>query len=379
MKRLNKELLKSNVEKAAQYDFDNHKVFGSAYCVMQGDDIVYENCFGHTSTDQKEPVTKNTIFRLASMTKPITAVAALILVERGVISLSDNVSDYLPEFKDARITQIAETGEIIDLGKAQTDITIRHLLTHTSGFGSGTEKSKAMTDEDKKSIDNTIGFHLKAGLNFEPGTKQQYSGLGAFDVVAKIIEMRTGTDYLSFLQKEIFEPCHMVNTTFVPTNKQWGQIIAMHNKVDDKNVVAEMKKDCVMADYPCSHYLGGGGLASTLDDYTRFAKMLLNRGKTPQKQILEEETFQLLHTPFGPKRSPNENWGLGVRVVVTEGHKNMPLGAFGWSGAYGSHFWIDPTNKIAAVFMKNSLFDGGSANESARNFEIAVKNSFYLD
>lgn len=381
VKNLNKELLKTNIEAAAEYDFHNHKVFGSAYCVIQEDNVIYKNCFGTTSVDNAQAVTENTLFRLASMTKPVTAIATLILLERGQLSLSDKVSDYLPEFKDVHITQISETNEKIDLGKAQNDITICHLLTHTSGIGSDPAKSQKMTDEDKKSITNTIEFYAKAGLDFEPGTKQKYSGIGAFDVLAKIIENITKTDYLHFLQQEIFEPCEMVNTTFVPTQEQWKQIIAMHNKVDGNNCVAKMKENCIFVDYPCTHYLGGAGLVSTLDDYSKFAKMLLNKGKTPKKQILEEKTFRLLHALLVPEEiMPSyERWGLGVRVIVTEEYKTLPVGTFGWSGAYGSHFWIDPTNKVAAVFMKNSHFDGGSGNESARNFEKAVNDSFHQD
>ena len=381
MNRLNKDLLKNNIEKMAHYDFDNHKVFGSAYCVIQENDVIYKNCFGNTSADNAEAVTQNTLFRLASMTKPITAIAALILVERGQLSLSDKVSDYLPEYKDVHITKISDTNEKIDLGKAQNDITILHLLTHTSGIGSDPAKSQKMTDEDKKSIDNTVKFFSKIGLDFDPGTKQQYSGIAAFDVLTRIIENITKTDYLQFLQQEIFEPCEMVNTTFIPNGEQWKQIIAMHNKVDGNNRVAKMNENCVFMDFPCTHYLGGAGLVSTLSDYSKFAKMLLNNGKTPKKRILREETFHLLHTPFVSEEiMPSyERWGLGVRVIVNEECPTLPAGAFGWSGAYGSHFWIDPTNKVAAVFMKNSFFDGGSGNESARNFEKAVNDSFHQD
>ena len=381
VKKLNKELLKTNIEAAAEYDFHNHKVFGSAYCVIQEDNVIYKNCFGTTSADHAEAVTENTLFRLASMTKPITAIAALILVERGQLSLSDKVSDYLPEYKDVHITQITDANEWLDLGIAQNDITILHLLTHTSGIGSNSEKTQRMTDEDKKSIDNTVKFFSEVGLDFEPGTKQQYSGIGAFDVLAKIIENITKTDYLQFLKQEIFEPCEMVNTTFIPTGEQWKQIIAMHNKVDGNNRVAKMRENCIFMDYPCTHYLGGAGLVSTLSDYLKFATMLLKNGKTPKKQILSEETFRLLHTPFVSEEiMPSyERWGLGVRVIVNEECPTLPAGAFGWSGAYGSHFWIDPTNKVAAVFMKNSFFDGGSGNESARNFEKAVNDSFDLD
>lgn len=379
--KLNEELLKINIEKAIQYDFGNHKVFGSAYCVIQDNNVIYEKYIGNTSADNTEPVTKNTMFRIASMTKPITAIAVLILVDRGQLSLYDKVADYLPEFKNVHITQISDSNEIIDFGEAKCDITVWNLLTHTSGIGSEVTKTQKMTDEDKKSIDKSLKFYFETGLDYEPGTKQQYSGTAAFDVLVKIIEKITKKDYLCFLQKEIFEPCDMVNTTFVPTQKQWGQIIAMHNKVDDQNNVAEMKENCVFEDYPCSHYLGGAGLVSTLDDYSKFAKMLLNKGKTPKKQILEEKTFCLIHTLLVPEEimPSNERWGLGVRVIVKEEYKTLPIGAYGWSGAYGSHFWIDPVNKVAAIFMKNSLFDGGAANESARNFEKAVNDSFNLN
>ncbi len=377
MYKLNNELLKTNIEKAALYDLEINKVFGCAYCVVQGKEEVYKQCFGTISVDNTEPVTENTIFRLASMTKPVTAVATLILVEKGLLSLSDKVSDYLPEFKDVHITQITESGCLIDLGKAQNEITICNLLTHTSGIGSEPLKEAKMTDDDRKDLDTTVGFYSRMGLDFEPGTKQQYSGTGAFDVLARIIEKVTYTDYMDFLTQEIFTPCSMTNTTFIPTEEQWEKVIAMHNRVDGKNCVEKMIENRVFSVFPCTHYLGGAGLVSTLSDYSKFAKMLLNKGKTPTKQIISENTFKLLHTPFVSETiMPGyERWGLGVRVIVNEDYEILPVGAFGWSGAFGTHFWIDPTNNIAAVYMKNSLFDGGAGNESARNFEKAVNES----
>lgn len=377
MKMLNKDLLKSNIEKAALYDFENNKVFGSAYCVIQGEDEVYKKCFGVVSLNSTESVTENTIFRLASMTKPVTAIATLILVERGLLSLHDKVSKYLPEFKGVHITRISESGSLLDSGEAKNEITIWNLLTHTAGIGSEPLKETKITFEDKKSLDATVRFYSRIGLDFEPGTKQQYSGTGAFDVLARIIEKVTDTDYMEFLIREIFEPCGMVNTTFIPTQEQWGEIIAMHKKEDGKNCEEEMIDNCVFADFSCTHYLGGAGLVSTLYDYSEFAKMLLNKGRTATKQIICEDTFKLLHTPFVSEdiMPGNERWGLGVRVIVSDEYKNLPVGAFGWSGAYGTHFWIDPQNNIAAIYMKNSLFDGGAGNESACNFEKAVNDS----
>ncbi len=373
---MNITLLKNNIEKAARYDFENNKVFGSAYCVIQGNDMIYKKCFGTVSANSTHPVTENTIFRMASMTKPITAAAILILIERGLLSLDDKVSGFLPEFKDIRITQITQNG-LTDLGKAQNEITVCNLLTHTSGIGSEPLKEQKMTYEDRKSIDSAVEFYSRIGLDFDPGTKQQYSPFAAFDVLAKIIEKVSGTDYHDFLKREIFEPCGMVNTTSTPTLEQWNAMIAMHNKVNGKNCDEKMNEDCVFSDFPKTHYLGGAGLVSTLADYSKFAKMLLNKGKTPTKQIIGEDILRLMHTPFVFEEimPSSERWGLGVRVIVREDYENLPLGAFGWSGAYGTHFWIDPANNIAAVYMKNSLFDGGAGNESARNFEKAVNDS----
>lgn len=376
MKLLDSERLKAKIEEIAEYDLLNNKVFGSAYCVLQEDTVVYKNCFGNTTIGAPSPVTEKTIFRLASMTKPVTAMAMLILIDRGLLSLTDPVSKYLPEFCEPHIIRYSDDSNPVDLGRAKNMVTIRHLLNHTSGIGTDALKIARLSREDKQTVDHTVTYYSKAGLDFEPGTDQQYSPTGAFDVLVKIIEMVTGEDYQGFLRREIFEPCGMPDTTFVLTTEQWARMIDMHHKVDGKNAVKEMADNCVFGDYPCTHYLGGAGLVSTLADYVNFAKMLLNRGRAEAGQLVSEETFSLLHTPSVSEEimPGNERWGLGVRVIVDESYELLPVGSFGWSGAYGTHFWVNPENRVAAVFMKNSLFDGGAANESARKFEEAVYN-----
>lgn len=363
-----------NIDSVAQYDISNNKVFGSAYCVYC-DGKTVEKCYGTVSLNTNEPITNTSIFRLASMTKPITAVATLILSERGLLSLDDSVDKYLPVFRDI---------EIIDAeGNTQTPKnmpTIRNILSHTSGIVSYPDKQSRMSETDKKTLDNSIAFYVKSGLDFEPNTMQYYSGSSAFDVLTKIIQIVTRTDYQSFLRKEIFTPCGMNDTTFVPNIEQEKRIVAMHNKVNGENVVFEMPKGCVFEEYPCTHYLGGAGLVSTLQDYCNFAKMLLNQGKTETGRILDEKTFHQLCQPQVSQEimQGNERWGLGVRVITEDAYPYLPEGAFGWSGAYGSHFWIDPVNKIFAVYMKNSKYDGGSGNESAVNFEKAVYSSKWM-
>ena len=373
MKLLNKELLIKNIDEAADYDLKNNKVFGSAYYVFQKGNLIFEKCYGTTSIGG-ESVTPSTLFRLASMTKPVTTIATLILVERGLIDLDDPIEKYLPKFKGIHVIDM----EGKDLGEVRTPPTIRHALSHCSGIGSYCEKYAHVTQKDKETIDSYIDFFINIGLDFEPEAKQIYSGTAAFDVLAKIIELVSGKDLYSFLKEEIFDPCGMSDTIFTPSTEQWKNFIAMHNKIDGENVEDQMKEGAVFERFPSTHYLGGAGLASTLEDYSKFAKMLLNGGEAENKRIVSRDLIQAMSTPQVPKSimGGNERWGLGVRVITEEEYLYLPVGSFGWSGAYGSHFWIDPKNQIFAVYMKNSKFDGGAANESARFFEKAVYSSF---
>lgn len=372
MKKLNKTLLNENIEKIAKYDFDNKKVFGSAYFVFQNNNLEFQKCYGKLSPTSETSVDENTLFRLASMTKPISAIATLILCERGLLSLDDTIEKYLPEFENIRV--IDNKGNNYISPKIPT---IKNLLTHTAGIGGEIYKHSLMTDDDAKTLDSTINFFIEKGLDFEPGTAQLYSGTGAFDVLTKIIEKVTKTDYLSFLKKEIFIPCDMPNTTFLLDEKQKERLIKMHFRENDENVVFKMPEGCNFENFPSNHFLGGAGLISSLRDYCNFAKLLHQKGEFNGKRIVTEETFNQLCTPQVPKEIMQyfEIWGLGVRVI-TEDKSHLPTGVFGWSGAYGSHFWIDPENEIFAVFMKNSKTDGGAGNESALLFEKAVYASF---
>ena len=372
MGRLSYHSLSENIDSVAQYDISNKKVFGCAYFVYHDGNTI-EKCYGTVSPDSHIPVTNTTVFRLASMTKPITTVAAMILVERGLLSLDDTVDKFLPEFKNIKIVDIE--GNVSVPKKMPT---VKNILTHSSGIGSYMEKMKLMNDDDKATLDSAIEFYLRLGLDFEPGSMQKYSGIAAFDVLTKIIELVSKTDFLQFLNKEIFEPCGMCDTTFIPSMQQRERIIEMHDRVNGENATIKLPDNCVFYDVPCTHYLGGAGLVSTLQDYCKFAKMLLNYGQAENKRILKEETVRLMSAPHFHKVH-NEFWGLGMRVIGENARSCLSQGSFGWSGAYGSHFWIDPSNNLFAIFMKNSRVDGGAANESARNFEKAVYSSFVAE
>lgn len=365
---LNKTTLTKNIDEIAKYDFDNNKVFGSAYYVYDNGETL-EKCYGNISLNSDMPITNTTLFRLASMTKPITAVATLVAMEKGFLSLDDTVDKYIPAFKQIQIKDAS--GKVSGLKKQPT---ILNILTHTSGIGSDSQKLAAMTGADQATLDSAITFYIGSGLDFEPGTKQAYSATGAFDVLVKIIETATGEDYLQFLQKNIFEPCNMKDTTFIPSDEQWGRLVDMHQQVDGENAVATLPEGCIFGNVPVTHYLGGAGLVSTLQDYANFAKMLLNGGQGETGKVISKTSVKLLSSPqiSADVMPGNARWGLGVRVITEKSYPYLPVGSFGWSGAYGSHFWIDPVNNVFAVYMKNSQVDGGASNESANKFEKAV-------
>lgn len=265
--------------------------------------------------------------------------------------------------------------------KAKTTLAVKHLLTHTSGLLAGecgVVYANKISAEANKTLKGTVDYYSSVGLSFEPYTKNEYSPTAAFDVLARIVEVISDTDYAEFVTKYITDPCGMTDTVFVPDNEQWQRIIPMHTKENGKSGVFEMKEGCVFENVPVTHYLGGAGLISSLDDYTAFAKMLLNKGEINGNRVISEKAVKLISTPQVPESimPGNERWGLGVRVITSENYRYLPVGTFGWSGAYGTHFWIDPVNSIAAVYMKNSMYDGGSGAVTAANFEKDVFNSF---
>jgi len=350
MKPIVCETLKRNLEKIAERDLAEKKHFGVSYWVMQAGKTVAKCCFG--TADGEIPLREDHIFRLASMTKPITALAALLLVERGALSLSTRADLYVPSLAEITLAQ-SKTA-------AKTPITLRHLLNHTSGL-----KTCAVTAKDRETAAGTIARSVRAGLEFEPGSRQAYNSYVAFEVIAEMIAGASGMALPEFLEREIFSPLGMKDTGFSPNEEQWGRMVAMHDCVDGENCIGKTVPGCVFEGFPHTHPLGGGGLFSTLEDYGKFTVYLLENIATP---LVSQLCTPQVEDTLMPG---DERWGYGVRVITGDG-ETLPVGSFGWSGAYGSHFWIDPENKLIAIMMKNSRVDGGMDNRSAKNLEHAV-------
>ena len=380
MKKLNIEVLSENIKNRAEKDIKENNICGASIAVISSNETLYKAHFGTLSAEDSTPIDDSVLFRMASMTKPVTAVAVMVLFAKGLIDIDDPVEKYLPQFRDKYIVKMTD-GRMEKVCKANTTLTVKLLLTHTSGLLAGecgVVYANKLSAEANKSLKGTVDYYSSVGLSFEPYSKQEYSPTAAFDVLARIVEVISDTDYAEFVTKYITDPCGMTDTVFVPDNEQWQRIIPMHTKENVKSGVFEMKEGCVFENVPVTHYLGGAGLISSLDDYTAFAKMLLNKGEINGNRVISEKAVKLISTPQVPESimPGNERWGLGVRVITSENYRYLPVGTFGWSGAYGTHFWIDPVNSIAAVYMKNSLFDGGSCAVTAANFEKDVFNAY---
>ena len=340
MRVLNQEKLARTIEATLRKDMESCKVGAAAMVVRQRGKIVYQGFFG-------ENVTEKTLFRLASMTKPVTAVAIMHLVDKGLVKVEEPIETYLPGF-------------------AGKGITVEHLLTHSSGLGSrelGDEQHAKRPRESTESLEAAIAYYQTLPLAFEPGTAPDYSPVFGFDVLGRIVEVVSGMKYDRFLKEEIFAPLGMADTTFDPNEEQWSRMIPMHNLVEGKSVTVPMPKHCIFEDFPASYCAGGAALAGTLEDYGKFAEMLLNKGGV----LLSPEAVENMG------KRHYDIWGLGVRAAFDDVvFDPLPKGCFGWSGAYGTHFWVDPANEITAVYMKNSYYDGGSGAITAHQFEIDV-------
>ena len=365
-------LLEKNLTKRIEEDIFSQRVSGVAVAVLQHGKLVYKGTFGVQIPGQNAPLPENAVFRIASMTKPVTTVAVLIQAQRGKLKLDDLVSRYLPAYADLTVGK--------ERRPCEEPLRIWHLLTHTSGMEADPDYRQWVNEipaQRQRTLEEAVQLYLEQPLFCEPGMLRLYSGRVAFDVLARIVEITAGIDFATFVQQEIAAPCGMVDTTFAPDADQWGRMIGMHAYRDNCAVLAETVPGCVVDQVPVTHPLGGAGLVSTLDDYIKFAQMLQNQGVTENGRILDASWVRLMATAQLAPELMNDkvNQGLGVRVIVGENYPYLPVGSYGWSGAYGTHFWIDPANGITAIYMKNSCSDGGSGSLTGKHFEEDVYNS----
>ena len=375
MQSIHLEHLACAVERRAAADLADHRILGASVLLAQSGKLRYRRHFGFVSPEGNAPVDDRTLYRLASMTKPVTAAVTMRLCQRGKLSLDDPITRYYPAFSNLQVAD--GEGRLSPVG---TTITLRHLLTHTSGIGSGTvwgESVARMTTSDRESVESFVAFLSSCPLSFPPGTRQEYSGVGAFSVLSGILQKVAGKTLEELFSEELLCPLGMEDTTFLPTKEQWARLITMHDRKDGRSVAAFTPEGCVFENFPARNFLGGAGLISSPTDYLRFGEFL-RTGRTPEGEVLlQGEALDAIRTPqLSETLHPGQQrWGLAVRVIVSEDYRRLPVGTYGWSGAYGTHFWVDPQNEIVAVYMKNSHYDGGSGAKTSANFEEDVASA----
>ncbi len=373
-----------NIEKLKELDriteqrIADKRLVSAAYAIAYNNEIVYKNAIGYADIENKIPFRSDTPVRLASMTKPITGVAAMIMYERGAFSLDDPVYKFIPSFKNMNVAIVDEHGKITGQYPSKTDILIRDLLNQASGLGEGEAGNRAWKDYHIKDGDTLASIVPKFGdqlLDFEPRKNAIYSWTQAFDTIAYIVEQTSGMDYQQFVLENILHPLGCYDTVYTPNPDQWKRLMKMYDARDGKITEIDMG-GVVFGDVPLTYYAAGAGMIGTLDDYMKFAAMLYNKGTYNGAQILKPETVELMampSLPFFNKDTDIETWGLSMRVInkKTE-HQLLTPGCFGWSGAYGTHFFIDPKDKIYAVYIKNLLDGGGAGADTAREFEKVI-------
>ena len=357
MRKLNFEKVKENVRSHVSAVIGQKILPCSSLLVYQENEGFYREEFGFSDISKREMLKSDAMFRLASMSKPITAVAALILMDKGLLSLDDPIAKYLPEFSKLFIGKI-KNDEVVEEIEVKTAVTIKELLTHSSGIGSGDIGAKdflAIPVEERATLEMAMPLYAKCRLEFEPKTSSDYSPFIGLDILSRIIEIISGKSYDVFLKEEIFDKLGMRDTTFVPTETQWDRMVRFATEQDGQCVSEPLDKTRVFEHFPLTFFAGSAGLASTMDDYFAFAKMLLNEGEYNGVRILNADTVRAMSTPQLTKEvlPPPQVWGLGVRVITDETYGTLVKNCYGWAGAYGTYFWVDPDNKIIAIYMRN--------------------------
>ena len=379
MKTLDAEVLRGTLSRWLDARIADATLAGGEVLVMQCGERLCHIVKGVADVRTGRRIEPNAFYRLASMTKPITGLAALIAVGKGFFSLDDEVRRHLPQFGERDVAVIRD-GSVVRDHKARSELKIWQMLCHVNGILAETEVgTRLMAAAPRSAFDSIAGmldYAASQPLAFDPGERAAYTGYASFDAIARIIEEKSGLAYSEFLQREIFAPLGIRDITFHPTPGQWRRMVTMHDRLTAGRLVAvDMPEGSIFEGFGPAYECAGAGLAGCVEDYAKIAQLLCNGGNLDGVEIVQPGLFGELARPRVPDgvpgRSPNDSWGLGVRVKVRADW--LPVGAFGWSGAYGTHFWVDPANRIVAILLRNMRWhDTHGAGRMGEEFEQNV-------
>jgi CubicO group peptidase (beta-lactamase class C family) len=339
-------------------EIESGKISGAVYMVQRKGELVQQNALGYSKKTDKTPMKLDNLFYIQSMTKPIITTAFMMLYEEGHFLLSDPVSKYLPEFKDLKVSKDPNTGKNGATEALKSEVTIAHLLSHTAGFSHGlgqTQLDKDVMKEQYQQAHANIAARVKnltsMPLIGQPGSQWYYSA--APDVLSLLIEKFSGMSTNQFLQERLFKPLEMNDTGYNLAKANQNRVASVYTLKGKLSLANEKNEPYLMEGNTL--WSGVNGLFSTAADYMKFCQMLLNGGELNGKRLLSRKTLELMTTNQVGNLfpAPGVGFGFGFAVVTNVADNKLygSEGVFYWSGAFNTHFFIDPKEKLIAIFM----------------------------
>lgn len=362
------------ISETLQRHIDAGDIAGAVSVVARRGRVVHFEAHGFMDVEAKKPMTKDAIFPLASMSKPLTAVAVLMLVEEGKVRLTDPLSKFVPELKDMKVA-VAVTREgnrppapqgpgapdpEYYLVPTNRDVTVFDLLTHTAGLVTGGIGARMAPKLAPRGPSDTLASYIPklaaVPLDFQPGTQWRYSGFIGFEVLSRIVEVASGQPFDQFMKQRIFDPLDMKDTFYVLPEDRKARFVSIY-----QHNASGLVKRTDLSQFVSHTYLSGAsGVMTTAEDLLQFGQMLANEGQLDGKRLLSPKTVEMMDSNhvgemFGFPDYPSHGvgYGLGVAVVMDETLAEMRVsnGSFGWTGAFGTRLWVDPKEKMVDLLM----------------------------
>jgi CubicO group peptidase (beta-lactamase class C family) len=381
---------KSEIDQLLRRMSDAKQIPGVVAMAATSKDVIYQGAFGKRDLSKDDPMTQDSVFWIASMTKAVTTAAGMQLVEQGKLSLNDPIGKVLPDLAAPQVLEGFDANGAPKLRPAKTPITLRHLMTHTAGFAYDMWNGDMVQYLEKTGtpgVTTCKNDALKTPLMTDPGTRWEYGT--NIDFVGKAVEAASGKRLDAYLRDHLFTPLGMSDTGFKIGDAQRKRLVAMHSRGEDGSLATipfELEQD------PEFH-MGGGGLYGTAGDYIKFTQMILNKGRGNGQQLLKPETVALMaqnhigELTMGKMTSAvafatndvdlypdmSKKWGLSFLINTARTAEGRSAGSLAWAGLANTYFWIDPARDVAGVILMQLLpFADKTCLEAFAGFERGV-------
>ena len=359
----------ARIDKMVEEHVAKQWIPGAVVLIVRNGKVVLHKAYGYSDAEAKTALKKDDIFRIASQSKAITSLAVMMLWEEGKFLLDEPISKYIPEFKNPTVLKSFNAADSsYTTEPAKGEVTIRHLLTHTSGIdyaaiGSNEFKAiyaKAGVPSGIGTAEMVLGDKMKIlgklPLKHQPGERWTY-GLNN-DVLGYLVEILSGMTFDEFLKKRIFDPLGMKDTYFYLPKEKHARLVGLYQGGSDGKIARPQGNayDNVLVNYPNTagkYYSGGAGLSSTVEDYAKFLQLFLNNGEFNGVRLLSRKTVELMLTPQEINQGNDFGLGFGLETAKNDHRSVVSLGTFSWGGAFNTHYWADPKEKLIGLIYTN--------------------------